>query len=233
MLITCGERRGPRLRAFDLATAALRWEVADPGSDCEISVVIVSEPDGVGGIAALPAHGVVIVGCKGELGRLVVRRVTDGAFVASVLCALPDYLAADPTTGYVYASTRGHSQGSHSVSVFRWTGAELERLGSLVDARGNASKPRPLAFVPPAPGKRIAHLVVGEAETSRVRVISLASHKLVHAATLQPPEGVRVSGLAGDPSGKVLAVCHASSVEAARAEVHVLRWPLSGMPPLE
>jgi hypothetical protein len=56
-------------------------------------------------------------------------------------------------------------------------------------------------------------------------VLSLPDRRLVHTHTL---EGMVVTGLAADPSGTALAVC-----DAASKAIHVLPWPLPGMPPLQ
>ena len=60
---------------------------------------------------------------------------------------------------------------------------------------------------------------------SPLRILSLPDLNLVHTADLP---GKQVVGLAGDPSGTALAVS-----DTASQSVHVLRWPLDGMPPLQ
>lgn len=55
--------------------------------------------------------------------------------------------------------------------------------------------------------------------------MSLPGLALVHEHTL---DGMRVTGLAADPWGGALVVC-----DAASTSLHVLAWPLAGMPPLE
>ena len=84
---------------------------------------------------------------------------------------------------------------------------------------------RPLAVIPPAPGKRTAHLIVGTVYEPELRVLSLPGLALVHTHML---EGVEVWGLAADPWGTALAVC-----DWASKSTHVLAWPLPGMPQLE
>ena len=78
--------------------------------------------------------------------------------------------------------------------------------------------------MPPAPGLRTLYLIVGTCDTPTLRVLSLPDRRLVHTHTL---EGMKVRGLAADPSGTALAVCDNKS-EA----VHVLPWPLPGKPAL-
>jgi len=82
-----------------------------------------------------------------------------------------------------------------------------------------------LAVMPAPPGKRTAHLIVGTHGTSELRVLSLPSLALVHTHTL---EGMKLRGLAADPWGAVLAVC-----DGVSSSVHVMAWPLPGMPQLE
>jgi hypothetical protein len=84
---------------------------------------------------------------------------------------------------------------------------------------------RPLAVLPPTPGRHTSHLVVGTLGVPTLLVLSLPDRRLVHTHTL---EGMAVTGLAADPSGTALAVC-----DAAFAAIHVLPWPLPGMPPLQ
>ena len=108
------------------------------------------------------------------------------------------------------------------MSAFRWDGAALVAEGA-VEAAGTEDNSRPLAVVPPAPGQRTSYLVVGTLYTPTLRVLSLPDRRLVHTHEL---EGMKVTGLAADPSGTVLAVC-----DYASKAIHVLPWPLPGMPP--
>ena len=78
--------------------------------------------------------------------------------------------------------------------------------------------------MPPARGKSVSHLVVGTADSPELLVLSLPGLALVHTHRL---DGVRMMGLAADPWGGALAVC-----DDASKTLHVLAWPLPGMPPL-
>jgi len=60
-----------------------------------------------------------------------------------------------------------------------------------------------------------------------LRVVSLPERTLVHTHTL---EDMAVAGLAADPSGAALAVV--SEKGYVNTWIHVLAWPLPGMPPL-
>ena len=79
--------------------------------------------------------------------------------------------------------------------------------------------------MPPAPGKRLSHLIVGTESEAELYIIALPTHTLVCKVSLTA--GMRVQGLAADPYGKALVVCTVSG------GVDALEWPLLGMPPLE
>lgn len=114
------------------------------------------------------------------------------------------------------------------VQVFQWDGGRLTPLAPL-EAAGRVELRRPMAVVPPAPGKRLSHLVVGIADRARVCVIALPAHTLVcEVEELRSPGGpaIVVQGLAADPFGSSLVVCDSQWA-------HVLPWPLPGMPELE
>ena len=111
-----------------------------------------------------------------------------------------------------------------SVLAWSWSEGGLTAEGP-VRAAGVDEYCRILAVVPPAPGKKTAHVVVGAGGSSELLVLSLAHLILVHSHWL---EDVAVTGLAADPWGSALAVCdYYSDV------IHILAWPLAGMPPLE
>lgn len=90
---------------------------------------------------------------------------------------------------------------------------------------GDYDLQRPLAVVPPLPGKGVSHLVVVGAVPKELLVLSLPGLTLIHSHIL---EGMKVKGLAADPWGGALVVC-----DAASQAVHVLAWPLPGMPPID
>ena len=119
----------------------------------------------------------------------------------------------------MYVSTYGG--GAVSVIAYRWDGATLVKEGR-VEAAGGTDKARSLTVMPPAPGLRTSYLFVGTAGTPTLHVLSLPERRLVHTHTL---EGMKVYGLAADPSGTALAVC-----DNASGAIHDL--PLPGMPAL-
>lgn len=203
-----------RLVAVDPSTYAVRWKSAEPVQNCS-------------GIAALPVHGVVIVN---SVNCLSAHRLFDGRCVGQLAVpGLDSYVAADPTTGTIFASVNS-SGGSVWKGVHAWscvsdsTGMQITAVGQVLLAGGRPSM-RVLAVMPPAPGKRDSHLIVGTTRSSELLVLSQPGFALVHTHALQ---GLRVLGLAADPWGSALAVC-----DDTTQAVHVLAWPLPGMSPLE
>ena len=137
---------------------------------------------------------------------------------------LGSFLAANPATGTVYGGVL--SQG-HNCTIHAWSWADGSglRAEGPVPAAGVEVGPRPLAVMPPAPGKRTAHLIVGTRERSELHVLSLPGLALIQTHRL---EGVDLAGLAADPWGGALAVCRLGSLN-----IDVLLWPLPGMPLLD
>ena len=207
-----------RLVAVDPATHAVRWMTA-AGSF-----------NGLLGVAALPSLGIVIVANESSL---FAHRLSDGSRVGSLNDYVPELglgLAADPATGVVY-SLAGDSR---TTPVLRsWlcvpSGKEIRilSLGSVSTDRLFYSywirRSSRLVVVPPALGKCISHLVIST--DSNLSVLSLPSLAIVHS---HEHKGMQELGLVADPWGGALAVC-----KAASNALHVLAWPLWGMPPLE
>jgi hypothetical protein len=118
-------------------------------------------------------------------------------------------------------ATTGEEEGGVR---FRWDGAALVAEG-VVEAAGTGDYERPLAVMPPTPGRHTSYFVVGTRTKPILRVMSLPDCRLVHTHTLK---GMVVTDLAADPSGTALAVC-----DRASKAIHVLPWPLPDMPPLQ
>jgi hypothetical protein len=191
------------LVAVDVASCAVRWS-SKLGGSCY-------------GIAVLSRHGIVVAGVF-RLNELRVFGLADGSFVATAPVEDPAFMVTDPATSTLYVSTR------FAVSSFQWNGGTLVS-GGVVKAAGDTDNDRPLAVVPPAPGQRNSYLVVGTADSPTLAVLSLPDCRRVHTHTL---DGMDVKGLAAEPTGTALAVCDGSS-----KAVHVLPWPLPGMPLLQ
>ena len=193
------------LVAVDAVTRAARWSVNHvnygPYHDA----------------AALPALGVVIV--SSTMG-FHVHRLADGICVGSPsLSCIVQGLVSDPATGALYGAAPG-------ANVHAWSYSSTETTVSIT-AHGTLALPKAdlLALVPPAPGKRVAHLVAGSYNSNEIFVISLPGLSLVHTHKFN---GLKVSGLAAEPLGGAIAVCDLLSTN-----IHVMTWPLPGMPPIE
>ena len=213
LLVADMKSHSSRLVAVDPATRTVRW-TSDAGSFAGIVDYV--------GIAAIPPLGVVAV-CNESF--LSAHRVSDGSRVGSLeIPGLTFFLTADTSSGTVYGSI---CDDYRNKTVNAWScasnGATVDiTLIGPVAAAGTSSLPRPLAVVPPAPGKGVSHLVVGTSSSPELLVLSLPGLALVHTHRL---EGMRVTGLAADPWGGALAVC-----DAASKSLYVLAWPLPGMP---
>jgi hypothetical protein len=192
-----------KLVALDAESSAVRWSTGLAGS--------------CGGIAVLPAQGIVITS-EYRSSKLGVHRLADGTLLATAVAGGPQFIAADPANATLYVNSEKR------VTAFRWNGGALVSEG-VVETAGDTEYSRPLAVVPPAPGQHTSYLVVGTCRTHTLLVLSLPDRRLVHKHTLG---GMMVKGLAADPSGTALAVC-----DGASRAVHVLPWPLPGMPPLQ
>jgi hypothetical protein len=203
LLLADANNEDSKLVAVDTVSRAVRWS-AGIGGSCS-------------GIAVLPAQGLVVASSY-DANELRMYRLADGALVATAPADRPAYIADCPTSATLYVSTE------ERVSAFHWNGSALVSQGA-VEAAGDTDDWHSLAVVPPAPGQRTSYLVVGTCGAPTLLVLSLPDRRLVHTHTL---EGMEVVGLAADPSGTALAVC-----DRASEAVHVLPWPLPGMPPLQ
>ena len=217
LVLLADDVKSSRVVAIDPVAYALHWATA-PGALRRC-----------GGIAALPTQGVAVVMSCGDTAyqdKLFTHRLWDGVRVGSVSApGLDVFLAADSVTGLVFAG----GDKSTSFQVLSWSWAAGSSCGvsatGRVEAAGTANASRPLVVMPPAAGSRTSHLIVGIADGDSLRVISLPGLTLVHTHTLKR---TIVGGLAADPWGTALAVC-----DGASKAIHVLAWPLAGMPRLD
>jgi hypothetical protein len=172
------------------------------------------------GVAVLSAFGVVVAGdsYKAALRCFALR---DGALLSSAAVEGPTAVVSAgpqlPTVLFVTHEVR-------FVKQFAWNGVALEP-GPAVDAPCVTFNFRLLAVMPPAPGKRRSHLIVGTWGESDVIVMSLPDCIHVHTQLLS---NCHVRGIAADPSGTALAVC-----DGASGETRLMAWPIEGMPELE
>lgn len=206
-LILAGCAKPSRILCLDERTRSVRWSFRDVHL--------------CGGVAVLPALGVVIVNSTAD-SILYIHRLSDGTRAGSLaVSALGFFLASDPSTGLVF----GVFKTSLGSDIHAWS-CEGDRSRLL--PRGLVSVSEAVGFscaitvVPPAPGKSVSHLVVATCFSSKLRVLSLPDFTLVHT---HRQEGMAVEGLAADPWGGSIAVCDATS-----SAIHVLPWPLPGMP---
>ena len=202
------------LVAVSPASGTLRWTTTSEGVF------------GYEGIVGIPSRGIVVAAGK---NLLCAHRISDGEEVGSIrVPGRSMYLASDDATGTVFGNvvykTRYH--------VFGWScttdkaGVRF-KPGSRIIAAGASDDSRPLTVVPPAPGKKVSHLVVcSNSESSEMRVLSLPG--CVHVHTHVIGHGVQVAGLVADPWGEAIAFCDDTS-----GGIQVLPWPLPGMLPLE
>lgn len=183
-----------------------------------------------------------------QASQLQIYSVADGTLLAAVAgawgsrgrsCSRPchpptptpplagkySFLTSDPLTGVIFGGDIGSRPGVRAIG---WSpdGSAIEPEAEIVADAGVARETRPMAVMPPSPGKRHAHLVIGVLAKSSLRVLELPSRRCVFATEL--PDGVKVLGLAADHAGTALVVCDF----AAKATL-TLPWPLYGMPTLE
>ena len=203
------------LVAVDPVSSNVRWKSSE------------TRPCEYGGIVALPKLGVAIVIGMGSYRRLFAKRLSDGRSLGGFDLGQLGYgvfLAADLAAEVVFASlVVDDACCVHAFScVSDGASIKITMIGPVTAARGRTCL-RPLAVVPSAPGKKASHLVVCDGD--ELLVLSLPSLALLHTHTLIDME---VTGLAADPWGGALAVCD----ECTQA-IHILAWPLPGMPPLQ
>lgn len=211
LLLVYSSATSTQLVAVDPANRVARWDSA-PGLF-----------QGCCGIAALPDDDIVVAASNREK-TLFSLRLSDGERVGSLkVPSLHWGLVADPASKTVFGVVLPPGAGKYAVVRFSWTLASGLRAEGVVAAAWEGGIPL-LAVVPPAAGNRgVSHLVIGC--TSDLLVLSLPSLVLVHTHRL---EGMTVDALAADPWGNSLAV-----VDSSANAIHVLTWPLPGMPALE
>ena len=202
-----------------------RWSMSSDAftGACFSLTVLCAEAAGGRAVVALAAH---------SWGSVVILGAADGRVRQTVPTPQPPvYVAAHAESRSVYASL----DAPHAIVRLVWDGAVMARVEEVAEA-GTGAGTRLLAVMAPVPGRRRSHLVICDSETQRLLVLALPGHARVHEGPTPLP-GQCVVGLAADPSGRALVfVCCSASRDSAgrRADsVHVLAWPLEGMPPLE
>lgn len=249
LLVASGRGAGAGVTALDLSALA----GAPAGAAAALCSARVLWHSAVGrlseactGLAVLPALGLVAAAVLGGSGggALTLLRLADGVALHSTAVDCPGSVAVDLDTRVVYVSSAGAVRG-FNLPPHLLTGEDGDVAvpsfeivceptacggGAAAPASGGISGGCHLAVVRPAPGKRVAHLIISCAACAPappvLRVLALPDHALVHEHCLEP--GVLIGGLAADPIGSALAVCDASS-----GAILVLPWPLPGMAALD
>lgn len=176
-----------------------------------------------------------------DCGSLLAFRLSDGTRVASRYVGLQGVLAGDPATGAIFGDVACDLLGENDDDdyIIRAWSCSADERGFHIASTGDVAAAgvttrngnRPLTIVPAAPGKHVSYLVVrGDREnTSELSVLSLPGLARIHTHMLDGVDvsGLDVSGLAADPWGMALAVS-----DDVSKTVHILSWPLPGMPPL-
>lgn len=142
---------------------------------------------GPGGLCVIPRLGIAAY-AHYFADALVVLRVVDGAVLQVLSMHRPLYVAALPLLGSdsgatVYVSSEGENRvvgvrfDSQDFSVPAVVSEPLVRANPAV-GHGNPA----LAVIPPSPGSSSWHLVVGDYNDSRLRVLALPSGEVVYQA---------------------------------------------------
>lgn len=182
------------------------------------------------GIAALPAAGVVVATSWDDAALVVLCAQTGRPLGSPLRCAgHPGLPTADTRAGAIYVVIH-RPCGLQAVERFVWAGGQLVAEGPVAAVQGAATgglggtrglQPDFVACAPSAGGPESpAHLIVAlssGAAPTRLRVLALPSHTLVHETALD--RSVDVFGLAA--SATALVVC-----DGAAGAALVLPWPL-------
>ena len=183
------------------------------------------------GIAALPAAGVVVATSWDDAALVVLCAQTGRPLGPPLRCAgHPGLPTADTRAGAIYVVIH-RPCGLQAVERFAWAGGQLVAEGPVAAAQGvptgegRGLQPDFVACAPSAGGpESTAHLIVALSSCgalTRLRVLALPSHALVHETALD--RSVDVFGLAA--SATALVVC-----DGAAGAALVLPWPLPGAP---
>jgi len=118
------------------------------------------------------------------------------------------------------------SYAQYFISRYVWDEGTGLVYAGIVESAGTADRFRPLAVMPPAPGKHSSYLILGSMETPNLLVLSLPGHEPCFEHAI---EGRRcVVGIAADPWGTALIVCCSGESMSKNDEVLVIPWPFEG-----
>ena len=172
--------------------------------------------DEFGGLAVFSRYGIVVVASY-RSRTAVAFRIADGVRVSELRgLETPIHICTDPDAATVFMS-----QNHTALREFCWRPAsgDLGRTGVETVVRFSTENFHPMAYMPPT-ATLPACIVVGTWGAPELIILSLPGRELLHRHKLASSARA-VRGLAGDPSGSSLAVCHASGCV-------VLPWPLPG-----
>jgi len=176
-------------------------------------------------VVVVPDVGIAVFADKHK-NAIVVLRLSDGSVIQRVEgIDLPIYAAAGPPgSGTVYVSSERH--GSVTALQFDVADPSQPVIEALVHEGNKATTfgSSPLAVVPPGPGKKTWHLVVGRYNQSTALVLALPAGDHVCEVVMPVPEA-DLRGLAADPGGGALLL-------SSKDNVVIVPWPLDGMPEL-
>jgi hypothetical protein len=202
-----------RIAAIDMTKRTVRWFTSPRCLDH------------VYGLAVLVDRGVAFASSLNH-DKVYIHCLSSGMRVGSVDASKPSFLAINSANKILYASVYDRSNTRNQIVAFAWddVAATLGAKATPVVAAEFATSGRPLAVIPPSVNVNTSasYLVVVTYGESTLRVIALPDHRLVHTHRC---DGMRIMGLAADPSGNAVAI-----YDAASDTVHVLSWPLPGMP---
>ena len=180
------------------------------------------------GLAVLGNHNVVVAGDM-RFG-LYVHDISTGRRLAACRATAPRFMAYDSTSDMLFVNVQ-----VTRIQCFRWDNARCQLLDlglpASLEPRSSVRKGyRPLALIPPAPGRRTgsAHLVVGSEVSDTLDLYSLPGLQFFHQHRLDLPAPTNggsagICGLTVDAVGSALVICHKST-----GDVKVIPWPPMG-----
>lgn len=205
-LLLLGESHGmnSHVVAMDVSTRTVAWR--------EQAVFEVE------GLAILNQKALFVVGDKQILFRcLLSGKLLGHTYAGKSQC----FAAADDGLCRVFSGTM-YSPAKYGIHSWSWLEDAVLADAQAVQDAGVEPHYRPVIVMPAARDGRHSYLIVGTIDSPLLRVLSLPDLRLVHSHVL---EGMQVTGLAADPNGTSFVVC-----DAASQAVHVLAWPVPGMP---
>jgi hypothetical protein len=206
----------------DPPEGSIRWSTSSNVEGCYGVVVLDPDPDAKERTGSTSA--VVVSSSSHGGGELQVRKLSNGDRVQTLDVSThgsPTFLAADHATSTVFAS----QDLTEGVWSYKWDVASQKLLPlRAIETTAGIHAICSIAVVPRAPGSDTAYLLACACDGTIVSIFALPSCTKIHQYYF---EGMKVRGLAAEPHGSALAVC-----DDRGQCVHVVAWPLPGMPVL-